>query len=1100
MSNSNALIDKIRKLSPSREILRSLPSQESQVMTVNFEGDRVGLLDLSYPPATVWARMVDYLQRNNRPVYVEIDSETNIITKLSVPEAAKVWRINESEEAVYVTFYTSQARHYLPRNHPDFQKMLNELQAALANDAAILVTSTQQNFEIIDVRPLPQSFGIDRPTEPPAPSAPDPPVTWDRAVELFNLMQAKSCVPCSSTDPCIPYKFPYNGCWIRAHLMCYLMIAEGETPEKIWIDSAGCNLLAPSSNVPECEVHWCWHVAPTLMVQQPSGPDLKMVIDPSLCDKPVTPDEWRLRQTDTSATLTPSLWEQYWPSGGTATQAQANNDMEQYRILLDGLCQDYGPSPYACPIVKSCHFIVDRSTFGEDEIAAMLKPGQAAVIEAAFYVIVDGFSAQELGITSATLFGVPNIKPALTIAPSIAQMTAEAVALDVEDPSHLKRRQRLTWTYQISFTGTDGFVNDVEDVTLTALIATVSSSATIYLIKQPNPYEVDGPVSWLSGDLRVFQIKAGESQFGKTMGNAPDQAPDFIEQVIANLNNGTTGGQTFDDISIDQQTSKLELSEKVKVNGTLTPVFNFAIARVHYRSKIKEAKDVRVFFRLFPASTTSLEYNQSTTYRRGGKAGTIIPLLGIQGGIAGGEVISIPCFAAPRIDSSDPTKTLNDQPDPANVQTLQPDTTGAESYNYFGCWLDINQSSQPQFPFQASPMDGPYPAADRKTIYEHIRNKHQCLVAEIAFDPDPIPPNATPGSSDKLAQRNLMIVESPNPGNLASRRIPNTFDIRPTRANLGPDEIPDELMIDWGNTPVGSLATLYLPSVSVTHILEMAVQMYRSHRLIRIDDHTLRCPTDGITYIPIPPGSDTNLAGLLSIDLPPTVRRDEVFTVVVRQVTSTGKELPIEPRLQDSPSENLAIVEHSRKWRRILGTFQLTIPVRTKEEMLGPEERILSNLRWVQQSIPENNRWFPVFNRYVEQIANRVDALGGDSSQVEASPTGDWQKVRLCRTLAIICAVSLTIFIVALGIMTNWVTVAVIAVFLAVIALTWVIQCQPNICSKLRVIVAGAGIGALILAILVLLGASSPQLVPVLCGAVALTAIASLIGRSRKCF
>lgn len=907
--------------------------------------------------------------------------------------------------------------------------------------------------------------------------------------------------------------------------MCYLMMAKGETPEKIWIDSTGCNLLARSSNVPDCQVFWCWHVAPTLMVKQTSGPDLKMVIDPSLCDQPVTPEEWRLRQTDTIATLTPSSWTKYGHGGGTATQETANNDMEQYRILLDGLCDVYGSSPYICPIAKSCQLIIDRSTFGEDEVAAMLEHSTPAVIKAAFYVVVDGFHPAKvkdyyspnkydpdcLGITTTTLNDPPNVVPLVEISPPVPGMSVKAVHLDMEDKSHLPRRQRLTWIYQVEFINKDGFANgfidDIKKVKLTASIASatdptvsVSSSATIYLIKQPNPYEVDGPVSWLSGDLRVFQIKAGESQFGKTMGNAPDQAPDFIEQVIANLNNGTTGGQTFDDISIDQQTSKLELSEKVKVNGTLTPVFNFAIARVHYRSKIKEAKDVRVFFRLFPASTTSLEYNQSTTYRRGGKAGTIIPLLGIQGGIAGGEVISIPCFAAPRIDSSDPTKTLNDQPDPANVQTLQPDTTGAESYNYFGCWLDINQSSQPQFPFQASPMDGPYPAADRKTIYEHIRNKHQCLVAEIAFDPDPIPPNATPGSSDKLAQRNLMIVESPNPGNLASRRIPNTFDIRPTRANLGPDEIPDELMIDWGNTPVGSLATLYLPSVSVTHILEMAVQMYRSHRLIRIDDHTLRCPTDGITYIPIPPGSDTNLAGLLSIDLPPTVRRDEVFTVVVRQVTSTGKELPIEPRLQDSPSENLAIVEHSRKWRRILGTFQLTIPVRTKEEMLGPEERILSNLRWVQQSIPENNRWFPVFNRYVEQIANRVDALGGDSSQVEASPTGDWQKVRLCRTLAIICAVSLTIFIVALGIMTNWVTVAVIAVFLAVIALTWVIQCQPNICSKLRVIVAGAGIGALILAILVLLGASSPQLVPVLCGAVALTAIASLIGRSRKCF
>jgi hypothetical protein len=1051
---------------------------------VSFEGDRVGLLDLSHPRASVWMKMIEYLQRNNRPVYVEIDPDTEIITRLHVPEAARVWRIRpQGEDVVYVAFHTSSARHYLRRAHPDFESMLNALQAALDTGTRVLVTSTHPDFEVIDVRPLPPTFGVETPPGPPAPPVPDPPVTWDRAVELFNMMNAQSCVPCSATDPCIPFKYPRDGCWIRAHLMCYLMMDQGETPEKVWIDSPGCDLLALTSNVPECQVPWCWHVAPTLMVKQASGPDVKMVIDPSLCDKPVTLDEWKLLQGDPSAALTFSSWDKYGHGGGTATQAQANNDMERYRICLDGLCADYGPSPYACPIAKKIYFIVDRSTISRDEIEAMLSTGSPAAIEAAFFVVVDGFTPAELGITASTLVGVPNIKPTF-VPPTVPQMTVEVMpSIGLEDPVHLARRQRITWKYKICFTGTSGFVSELQELTLSASIQTVSASAKIYLITQPNPYETDGETAWLSTDLRVFQIKAGESRFGKTMGT---DASDFITTVVDNLNNGTAGGQTFESISVDQQTSRLELSQSVDGGK----VYNFAIAKVRYRALSIPAQDVRVFFRLFPASSTSVEYDQATTYRRATQGGSVKPLLGI----IGGKVVTIPCFAAARVDSS--TTAMTAQTDPANVQQMAPDATGKETVRYFGCWLDINQT-EPQFPVYPAPTDGPFPAASRISILEHMRNQHQCLVAEIAFDPAPILAPASPSTSDKLAQRNLAIVESANPGDMASHRIPHTFEIKPTRTNRRPDEVPDELMIDWGNTPIGSRATLYLPAVDTRDVLKLAVNMYRSHRLVRVDAHTLQCESGGVTYIPIPEGQGANYAGMMSVDLPETVKRGQVFTIVVRQVTgAVGGHAPL--------TRGSVTAASAARGRRILGSFQITIPVRAKEDMLVREERLLSNLRWIAKAIPADDRWFPVFSKYVQQIAGRVDALGGESKKVIASASGEWRKAYLrCRMLGLAVALLIAALGIGIGALTGYImgaAVIPIAAVLAGVTGLWIKRCRPGICQWLGALIVGAGIGAIVLAFLTVLGISAQHLGATFWASAGVVVGGSIVCWVRRCF
>ena len=68
----------------------------------------------------------------------------------------------------------------------------------------------------------------------------------------------------------------------------------------------------------------------------------------------------------------------------------------------------------------------------------------------------------------------------------------------------------------------------------------------------------------------------------------------------------------------------------------------------------------------------------------------------------------------------------------------------------------------------------------------------------------------SPENSDKIAQRNLQITSSGNPSYPLTHRIPQAFDMRPSNPPITGAGLllnyPDELMIDWGNTPSGSVA------------------------------------------------------------------------------------------------------------------------------------------------------------------------------------------------------------------------------------------------------------------------------------------------------
>ena len=118
-----------------------------------------------------------------------------------------------------------------------------------------------------------------------------------------------------------------------------------------------------------------------------------------------------------------------------------------------------------------------------------------------------------------------------------------------------------------------------------------------------------------------------------------------------------------------------------------------------------------------------------------------------------------------------------------------------------------------------------------------LRSLHQCLIAEVAFDPVPIPLGKDPG---ELGQ-----ARAAQPG-LERRRLGarpfTTFEIKPTPVGLSSGQLADELMIDWGATPRGSARRSIFPSASADEILDLASRMYVSHHLERVDEHTLDCP------------------------------------------------------------------------------------------------------------------------------------------------------------------------------------------------------------------------------------------------------------------
>lgn len=610
---------------------------------------------------------------------------------------------------------------------------------------------------------------------------------------------------------------------------------------------------------------------------------------------------------------------------------------------------------------QKCLITADFSTFSVHDVDAQ---GLPAVFENAIYLTYDGYLPSE--VTQPTLtVSFANNDPVPGLEYSIGPAKYEGDHQD-EDVA-----QRISYPVKFTFTDKQAFStipsNDAfKEFLVYAQMGQDICFTKLTLSKNANPRMSDGTPHWLSIDLRVFSTGPKKTFSAGVEHPSGDNAPyNYIKALLQKYNEmATNDPHPFDSLPQDQDTNHLALYSE-HLNGD--KIYNYAVARVRFTApEGVNAENVRVFFRLWMTGWTGMTYEldqngrPKNSYRRHGDGPAATPLLGL----TGDEVNNIPCFAEERVGD------MEAQTDETNLIKLLEGKGKQEVHAYCGCWLDMNQDTA-YFPINPGQNNGPF--NNKVSVQDLMRGPHQCLVAEIHYTPDPIPSGATPASHDNIAQRNILFDKTPNPGGFGSHLVHHTFEIKPSpvsfehsiEASHAATVIrlhPDELCIEWGNLPKDAHVTLFLPQVDVQEILNYAARRHGPTVLSYAGAHTLHCKITNLTYIPIPGPFEKNLAGLMSIQLPPNVIAGQRFSVIVRQVDG-------------------------RRYR-VIGTFQFDILVGKSAKILPNLERNLSVLKHIALSIPQDNRWHAVFVRYLEELAARVRALGGDPDSIAPTSTG----------------------------------------------------------------------------------------------------------------
>ena len=670
---------------------------------------------------------------------------------------------------------------------------------------------------------------------------------------------------------------------------------------------------------------------------------------------------------------------------------------------------------YAQP-TPELYFIVDKGTYGLNEVKDAVTQGAGkGVFPAAFWVALEGFTPQQVlidqpSIVQPTIGGTFHGLTGVKVTPS----TTYSPSYDATQPYAI---QRILYPFDVVFDATsyNDFPGNGETPESINANITVGSTALpqavaeFFLVSGADPYftnvnPAQNNVFYLSQDIRVFTVTPtaggatpiGNVPFNFTSGSPtaldPAAGYDYVQSMLAYLNTNYANPSGQDPFAsfLPDQGGALTGDSSVTEN-TPNPAdknapfynYNYAIARVRMQGapgSAGDADNVRVFFRMFGTQTNDTDY---INVPQGVSAGDpyitfpstpvnspndpTAPLPGTdKNGTINGS--SIPFFAA--ADQSDLS------PGGANCRTIDIPTGQDGVWTYFGSFLNI--------------YDPTYLTGGQDTQSWFKGGTHHCLVAQIAYDDAPIENQngviENPENSDKLAQRNLQVTYSGNPSFPATHRIPQTFDIRPSPPTTTVGyllDYPDELMIDWGKTPMGAVASIYWPQVHAAQVADTARTMHPSQSLTVTDSHTLSCKVGrDMTYIPIPEGNGENFAGLITLELPEGIRVGNEFKVVVRRITSR--------RYGSKDVRELEAREKAKSlnWRYVVGTFQMQIPVEQDAKVLPSEENLLAVLRWRLGRTAANDRWHPILERYIKLVSERVKGFGGKPGEIKPSPHG----------------------------------------------------------------------------------------------------------------
>ncbi len=624
---------------------------------------------------------------------------------------------------------------------------------------------------------------------------------------------------------------------------------------------------------------------------------------------------------------------------------------------------------------RNFYFAVHKSTFGYDE-----STDNFPAFSDAFELWIVGYSLTDVQNSLSSLsFG-----GAFNTFPGLSPLTPVSPSSLIQDAPLLVR---IPFTVQFSQASTGSFPSSgsTAQLLLSASIvingAEYGAEAVFELTPGADPFFVKDEVFYLSQDLNVFTVTPGITNSPISIDGAPvtfttsdpttqndTDAQNYIVQLLNNMNSSSLvtiapNGNPFANFPSQLLTSGDSSVTPTSPNpNPFAPPYinyNFAVARVRLMEPSNSPQpQVKVFFRLFVTQTTDTDYDFNTSYfstlDAAGFPNTPLPA-------PDGE--TQPFFAV----SSAADYALNG----SNNRSIP--VGGAGTSAYFGCYLNVYD-----------------PSINLKQY-----GTHHCIVGQIAYDNAPIVNSngvtVGPENCDKLAQRNIQVTFSGNPGSSASRTIPQTFDARPSPplsiAGGQLMDYPDELLIDWGNVPAGSTASIYWPQVQGIDIIRLARRMYGSEEFSLADPNTLQCAIKrGVTHVPIPSGINQQIAGLLTVTLAPGVVKGQEFNILVRRVSSRQASDSVIAAAPQTQARGRGRTQTN--WRYVVGTFQVKIPVATEGDLLGAEENTYAIMSWRLSQLSPSSRWFLVLQRYVSLLGERVAGMGGDPSTITPSPNG----------------------------------------------------------------------------------------------------------------
>ena len=273
--------------------------------------------------ARLLADLQDIARRRKLPIFTAYEHDRP--SSIGLTNIHKVLSLNENEARLS----NSHAKHRIDADVLPALEVGNWYKMAIdpASGKILSAVRSDRHAEHRQISP----YSID-PCSLPA-------VSWAKVENFFSSVRRQ---------PHIPFQYPLDGCWARAHEMGRLIerffdCDPRTITAKIW--NFG-DLHVETDNNPYCKVCWNYHVAPILKTDHGFT-----VIDPSLFDQPVSVDTWRNKQSDlsrksvfTSLDIYNSIDDQFI----SEPPGQTELDLGLYRGALTSSIYCHGPIPYRC--------------------------------------------------------------------------------------------------------------------------------------------------------------------------------------------------------------------------------------------------------------------------------------------------------------------------------------------------------------------------------------------------------------------------------------------------------------------------------------------------------------------------------------------------------------------------------------------------------------------------------------------------------------------------------------------------------------------------------------------------------------------------------